>query len=120
MPAQKAGPAAENTKSRKDSSSAAAATARELCDEVSRERIALRGPIERDFGHAVFHCLQDQRFAHGEPGGFGCCGGRRIRSTFSGSGIRSSNSASENVLPWLSVRKERLAPPASTFDNTKL
>src|SRR5262249_27581069 len=52
--------------------------------------------------------VQDQRFAH-----------RTIASRFAGrwTGIRSRARAS--VLPWVSARSERLAPPAKTSYSTK-
>ena len=44
----------------------------------------------------------------------------RSRSAGGGAGIGISNRVSARVLPWLSVRSERLAPPPSTLNRRKL
>ena len=119
MPAQNAGPLADNTTRRVDASAAARATAAVSWLTRARERaFRLAGRSSVIVNKSIGDFDFDERFDH-KRANHRCLVKRQL-SRISGGGMRISSRASASVLPWLSVRSERLAPPPKTFFNTKL
>src|SRR5207302_32445 len=83
-------------------------------DERSAKGVAPVGTIERQDGGVVAHLVADQLVAHGD-----FLSGRSISARLSGRARGMRKSASASVLPCVSARSDRLAPPASTSRSTK-
>src|SRR5262249_14149644 len=84
-------------------------------DEAAADGVAPIGPVEGDDGGRRAQLIEGQRFAHCLFLTAGRCMSRR----FSGEPMGIASRASARVLPWVSIRSERLAPPASTSYRTK-
>src|SRR5207245_1270241 len=79
------------------------------------ERITLVGTVERDDDRRGAVLIADQVVAH-----VGLLAGRSMGLGSSGNSIGICSRAKASVLPWVSIRNEREAPPARTSYSTKL